>query len=477
MKNNNSTKAIIVGAGVAGKELYFEIKKHFKKRYQVLGLIDDDPKKQGKKIYGLEVLSDIKKLSSVIKKLKVEEVFIAIPSAQGSLIRRIIDQCQKEKVIFRIVPRILEIIQGRVKLNQVREVQIEDLLGRAIVKSEQPLFKKFFKDKNILVTGGAGSIGSELCRQLIQFRPNKLVIYDWWENGIFDLDQQLQDITKKNNFVAIVGNIQDIEKVSKVIKDNDIEMIFHAAAFKHVPLMQYYPEEAIKNNIFGTENLAKVAVSNQVERFIFISSDKAANPVSIMGATKFFGEQIIASYHQKARTKFSAVRFGNVLGSLGSVVPTFRKQISNGGPVTVTDPNMIRFFMTIPEAVQLILYASCISDGGEIFILEMGDPVRIDDLARLMIRLAGFIPDVDIPIKYIGRRPGEKFAETLTFDTENLEKTSHQKINKIKLIKINDLNLESILNKLQKIISTNDQKQIFKIVEDFAPNLEYTTKE
>lgn len=465
-------RVLIVGAGVAGRELLGELKKHLSSVYTAVGFVDDDPQKQGKNIGGIRVLGVIDQLDKLIQKHNIQEVFIAIPSAHGETIRRIINKCKKEKVIFKIVPRILEIVLGKVKLQQIREVQVEDLLGRQIVRTKQSVFIKAFRGKTILVTGAAGSIGSELCRQLIQFKPKKLIAFDNWETGLFNLDWYLKQLASNDLYEIVIGNIQDSTKISQTVHCYKPNIIFHAAAYKHVPLMQFNPVEAVKNNVFGTTNVAKSALENGVEKFVNISTDKAADPTSVMGTTKLIAEKIVNDLNRQGKTKFISVRFGNVLDSHGSVVPLFRKQIQQGGPVTVTDKNMTRFLMTIPEAVQLVLQASILGSGRETFILDMGEPVRIDDLARLMIKLAGFIPDEEIKIEYIGIRPGEKLSEILISKMENLDLTNIKKIFKVRYNDNNDDKLDSVLEQFEVYISKNRQDQVIKLLRRFAPKLQ-----
>lgn len=463
-------KVLIVGAGEAGQELAAEIKKHLAK-YEIVGFLDDNQKLIGEKMLGFTVLGETRQLSSFIKKLGISQVFIAIPSAQGNLIRRVIGSCEKEKVIFKIVPRLLEIVEGKVRLSQVKEIEVEDLLGRAIVQVDQQILNKEFVDKSVLVTGAAGSIGSEICRQILEFRPKKLIALDCWESGLYNLELSLSHLIQKDNFVSVVASIRDYSNIKQIIKKYRTAIIFHAAAYKHVPLMQEFPLEAIKNNVIGTENLVKAASLAGVGKVVNISTDKAVNPTSVMGTTKLLAELIAKSYNSSGSTKFSSVRFGNVLGSQGSVVPTFQRQIAEGGPVTVTDKRMTRFFMTIPEAVQLVLNASLlIRDGGETFMLDMGEPVKIDELARLMIRLAGYVPEVDIKIKYTGVRSGEKLSEKLTAGNERTEKTSHDGIFVVKGGR-KELNLKLILTKLKKFAAKNNQQKCLDILREIAPNL------
>lgn len=466
---DNQKKILIVGAGTGGYELSDEISTKFKGKLEVAGFIDDDEGKIGTTIKGIKILGAIKNIAAIVKKIGVDSIFIAIPSAKGETIRQILTASSGVRIAFKIIPRSLEIIEGHVKLDQLREVDISDLLGSAIVKSEQPAFRKQFRGKRILVTGAAGSIGSELCRQLIQFSPSLLVALDWWENGLFELGTQLGELKGQKKFQCIVGNIQDRNAVSGLIRKFKPQIIFHAAAFKHVPLMQENPLEAIRNNVFGTENIAKLSYEEGVEKFIYISTDKAADPVNILGTTKLIGEHIIGGLSNLGGTKFIAVRFGNVLESSGSVIPIFRKQIANGGPLTVTDPKMMRFMMTIPEAIQLILHASILGNGGEIFILYMGEQISIAELAGFMVQLAGFIPGEDIKIKYTGKRAGEKIEEQLIASEEYFEKTENDRIFKASRYAEN-IDLYQLAD-LKAAVETNNLTKALSILRKFAPNL------
>lgn len=467
----NKKNILIIGAGVAGIELLDQINRNLKKIYQVVGFIDDDPKKSNKKIKKLPILGTTKNLSQVIRKNHVSEVFIAIPSAQGESIRQVIEQCQKEKVLFKIVPRLLEIVLGEVKLQKIREVQIEDLLGRPIIKTEQSILVREFQGRKILVTGAAGSIGSELCKQLIQLNPKLLIAFDIWESGLFDLETDIKSLGLLSKCKIVIGNIQDYSRLQQVLKEFKPEIIFHAAAYKHVPLMQENIAEAIKNNIFGTENVAKAALKLNVKKVINISTDKAADPSSIMGTTKLIGENLMKFFNNFKKTKYISVRFGNVLDSQGSVVPIFRKQIKEGGPVTVTDSKMTRFFMTIPEAVQLVLQAAILGKGGEIFVLDMGKPIRIEELAKLMIRLAGFIPGEEIPIKFIGKRPGEKTHEVLISKKEYLLKTKNQKIFKVRQRFQRDVKFSQFFDNLRDLLIDQSNEKMTEALKKIVPNL------
>lgn len=464
------SNVIIVGAGVAGKELSKELNKNLSSFFKLVGFVDDDPAKKSKSINNIKVLGSIKDLEKIIINKNIKEVFIALPSAEGETIKRIIEACDKQKISFKIVPRILEIVLGKVKLQQIRKLQIEDLLGRPIIRADQEKFIKFFSGKNVLITGAAGSIGSEITRQLIQFNLKNLLCFDSWESGLFNLERELKDTGK--NFKIVVGNIQDSKKLELVFTEFKPDIVFHAAAYKHVPLMQANPDEAIKNNVFGTKNLAEISVKNKVKKFINISTDKAADPSSIMGATKLLAEKIVVKAGMNESSKFVSVRFGNVLDSQGSVVPIFRNQIQNGGPLTVTDPAMTRYFMTIPEAVQLVMESAIMGKGGEIFVLDMGTPVKIDDLARLMIKLSGFIPDKEIKIKYTGKRPGEKLSEILNTKNEKLEKTSNPKIYQVTQDGKLDKNLEKTLKQLKILAYSKNKSDIVHFLKQIAPNLQ-----
>lgn len=424
MKKRN---VLIIGAGVAGTDVATEIKRNPDMDLKVVGFIDDDPNKMGIKVNGISVIGNKNDLKTVTKKLAIEEVIIAIPSAEGETINNYVKACSDLRVRFSIVPRVREIIEGVAKIESVRKVRIEDVLGRPVIKDDVLDLKSFLDGKKILITGAAGSIGSELSRQVAAYKPASLVLLDWWENGIFELKNELTKNFPKTKLEFIVGNIQDKETVKNVFNKFKPDFVFHAAAYKHVPLMEEFPIEAVKNNILGTLNLAQEAKTNGVSKFVLISTDKAAEPVNIMGATKLVTEGIGKMLNSN-NTKFMAVRFGNVLGSYGSVVPIFMKQIEEGGPVTVTDKRMTRFFMTIPEATQLILKAASLGDGGELFVLDMGRPVKIVELAESVIRLAGFVPYKDIQIEFVGVRKGEKITEKTLTNSEKFGSTKDGKI-------------------------------------------------
>lgn len=463
-------RVIIVGAGVAGQELVGQLKKYRSLGYKIVGFIDDSESKQGRKVVGIQVIGKTGQLESLILEHGIESVFIAIPSAQGSLVRSIVISCQKAKVTFRIVPRTLELVRGKVTMETVRSVSLEDILGRAILKSEQGDLKRIFEGKRVLITGAAGSIGSEVCRQIAQFSPELLVMVDWWENGLFELGNELVRFKEPGERKILVGSVQDEKRMEWIFRTYKPEIVFHTAAFKHVPMMEEHPEEAVKNNIYGTKVCAELAGKYEADKFIFISTDKAVNPSSVMGATKSFAELLVRHFNKQFSTKYICIRFGNVMGSNGSVVPLFQKQIAAGGPVTVTHPHMTRFFMSIPEAVQLILQATRMGKGGEIFVLDMGEPVKILDLAKIMIRLAGYEPDKEILIKIVGRRPGEKiFEEVLTKD-ETKRKTAHELIFETKnILRIADKELLETYERLLYLAEFQDKDGIVKELTRILP--------
>ena len=463
-------KVLIVGAGIAGQELSGQFKK-LGQQYKLVGFIDDDPKKTNSRIKGIQVLGKIDKIGSLCKKHKINQIVIAIPSASGETIQKVLEATKGIRLNYKILPRTLEIVQGRAYLHHLRNLQITDLLGRAIVKSEQKLFENEFKGKNILVTGAAGSIGSELCRQLAEFSPKKIGALDWSENGLFELNQEL---SKKapDSFECILGNIQDTDSLRLIANRLNPHYIFHTAAFKHVPLTQINPLEAIKNNVFGTLNVVEAAKECKANKFTFISSDKAADPINIMGATKLIGEQIISEANSNSDTKFATVRFGNVLESNGSVIPIFRKQIANRDPLTVTHPNMTRFFMSIPEAVQLVLQATVLQKGGEVFILEMGSQVKIEDIAKYMVQLEGLVLDRDIKIEYTGIRPGEKIEEQLFGENEALTEQIGLNNSKIFTVSKSKKLEQNLIAKLKQAIQRNDVTMAIEALKIAAPNLD-----
>ncbi|KAB3534726.1 polysaccharide biosynthesis protein [Alkaliphilus pronyensis] len=427
-KKKETKRVMIIGAGQAGALVIKELKNHDNLHSKAVAIIDDDDSKLGSRINGVPVLGDRYHIKKIAESKRIDEIIIAIPSSNKKDIREIVEECSKTKCKLKIVPGIFELIDGKVTIKEIRDVDIEDLLGRDPVKVDLDEISDYLESKTVLVTGGGGSIGAELCRQIAGFKPKRLLILDIYENNAYDIQNELLRKHPQLNLDILIASVRDKGRMEEIFKQYLPEIVFHAAAHKHVPLMENNPQEAIKNNVFGTKNVAECAHKYGAKRFVLISTDKAVNPTNIMGATKRVAEMIIQSINIISKTEFVAVRFGNVLGSNGSVIPLFRKQISEGGPVTVTHPEVTRYFMTIPEAVQLVVQAGAMAKGGEIFVLDMGEPVKIIDLAKNLIRLSGFEPEADIQIKITGLRPGEKLYEELLMEEEGLEATKHEKI-------------------------------------------------
>jgi FlaA1/EpsC-like NDP-sugar epimerase len=427
-KKDNKKRIMIIGGGDAGAMVIREYKNHTQLNSKPVAIIDDNEKKHGHTINGVPVVGSRSDIPIMVEKLKIDEIIIAIPSASKKEIGSIVEIAKTTKCKLKILPGMFELIGGEVSLNKIRDVEIEDLLGREEIKVDLHEITSYVTNKVVLVTGGGGSIGSELSRQIASFNPKKLIILDIYENTAYDIQNELIRKYKNINLKVVIGSIRDKDRINELMDKERPEVVFHAAAHKHVPLMEASPKEAIKNNVFGTLNLAQAADQYGVGKFVMISTDKAVNPTNIMGASKRMCEMIIQSINSISQTDFVAVRFGNVLGSNGSVIPLFKRQIAEGGPVTVTHKDVIRYFMTIPEAVELVIQAGAMASGGEIFVLDMGEPVKIIDLARDLIRLSGFDPDLDMPIKITGLRPGEKLFEELLLDEEGISATKHNKI-------------------------------------------------
>ena len=472
----NQSKVLIVGAGDTAEIILREINKHPQYGKEIVGLVDDDPRKINLEIHGKKVIGDRNAIPEIIEKHDVSEVIIAIPSADGEEIEELYDLSNKPGVKVNIVPGLDEIISQDFNLNQIREVRVEDLLGRDPIDLNVNQISSELEGKTVLVTGGGGSIGSELCRQIASFNPKQLIIFDISENNVYFIELELKDNYDNLNITPVIGNVQDSNKLNKVFETYKPDVVFHAAAHKHVPLMEHNPEEAVKNNIFGTKNVAEISDKYKVEKFVLVSTDKAVNPTNVMGATKRVAEMIVQTINQNSSTKFMAVRFGNVLGSRGSVVPLFKKQISNGGPVTVTHEEVERYFMTIPEAVQLVIQAGALGSGGEVFVLDMGEPVKIIDLAEDLIKLSGLEVGTDIEIKIIGLRPGEKLCEELLHDHENDISTGHDRIF---ITDLSDIKKEEIYNQLSNLnekckYCKHDSiiNSLIEIVKTYHPNRE-----
>lgn len=419
---------LILGAGDTGEALLREILRMRMERYRVIGFLDDDPGKQGTRIHGVPVLGRIGEAKAACERYQIEEFLLAMPSASQKTLRRIVEQCEGMNVLFRTIPAMEAVIEGKVTVSQIRDVSIKDLLGREQVDLDEAKISEYIRGERVLITGAGGSIGAELCRQIARYRPGELVLVEQAENNLFDIDADLERRCADILRGCFVADICDEKRIDAILEAKRPGIIFHAAAHKHVPMMESNVGEAVKNNIQGTKIIADAAKRHGVRRFVMISTDKAVNPTSVMGCTKRVAEMYIQQLRQNSATQFMTVRFGNVLGSSGSVVPIFAKQIAAGGPVTVTDPEMTRYFMTIPEATQLVLQAGVMGKDGDIFVLDMGGPVKIVDLAREMITLSGLRPGEDIEIHFTGIRPGEKLYEELSVTGENMGPTTHEKI-------------------------------------------------
>jgi FlaA1/EpsC-like NDP-sugar epimerase len=469
-KREEKVNVLIVGAGDLGEQILRAIKSSPKSRYFPVGFVDDDPAKQGVLIHGLKVLGKIKDIPKIAKENLIEEMIIALPYGSKE-IREAVELGRKAKIKkIKILPSIGDLISGEVPLARLKEIDVEDLLGREPIELDRKLIANFIKGKIVLITGAAGSIGSELSKQVASFSPSLLLILDQDETGIFNLFNELKEKFPKQEIKSIICDIRDEEKVKKVFQEFKPQIVFHAAAYKHVPLMEEHPDEAVKNNIFGTEIVAKASLESNCEKFIFISTDKAVNPTSIMGATKRIGEMICQVLNKKGKTKFISVRFGNVLDSRGSVIPIFKEQIKSGGPVTVTHPEMKRYFMLNSEACLLVMEAGAIGKGGEVFVLDMGKPIKILDLAKEMIKLAGFEPDKEIPITFIGPRPGEKLFEEVLSAEEGTLATKYQKILIAKLKEPEEEKLKKGLEELKMAVQRGDKNEIIKIFKGLIPS-------
>ena len=473
-------RTMLIGAGAAGSMVLRELKRSQSSQNDVVCIIDDDPQKKNTLLVGVPVIGDRSCILDAAADYHVTDIIYAIPTASRSETRRIIEICQKTGCKLQILPGIYQLASGQIRVKQIRDVQVEDLLGRDKIQSDLPEIGAHITGKVVLVTGGGGSIGSELCRQIAEHQPKQLIIFDIYENNAYAIQQELQFIHPELDLVTLIGSVRDQARIESVFSTYHPQLVCHAAAHKHVPLMENSPNEAVKNNVFGTLNTARAADRYGAEKFILISTDKAVNPTNVMGASKRVCEMIVQVMGQYSQTKFAAVRFGNVLGSNGSVIPLFKSQIAHGGPVTVTHPDIIRYFMTISEAVSLVLQACCYASGGEVFVLDMGEPVRIDDLARNMIRLSGFEPDVDIPIVYTGLRPGEKLYEELLMNDEGLEKTPN---GLIFIGHFNDFDRELLMERLKSLDavchsnSADIRSVLQQIVPTYHPNTDLQQKE
>lgn len=469
-----SNNVMIIGAGEATNVIMREIQSSsYLANSNIACIIDDDRRKVGKYIRGVKVIGTRDKIKEAAKLYDIDEIIFAIPSASNEVKRDILNICKETDCTLKILPGVYQMVDGEININSIRNVDVLDLLGRDPIEIDIESIMGYVKDKVIMVTGGGGSIGSELCRQLVSHKPKQLIIFDIYENNAYDIQQELKINYPDANVVTLIGSIRNVSRLESVFAQYKPDIVYHAAAHKHVPLMEVSPDEAVKNNVVGTWNVAKMADKYGVKKFVMISTDKAVNPTNVMGATKRICEMIVQTYNEISKTDFVAVRFGNVLGSNGSVIPLFKRQIEAGGPVTVTDPNIIRYFMTIPEAVSLVLQAGAYAKGGEIFILDMGEPVKIDDLAKNLIRLSGYTLGIDMEIKYTGLRPGEKLYEELLMKEEGLQETDNKLIHIGKPIEFDKENFFDNLEKLKEEAYSetgNIRESLKKVVVTYHPD-------
>ena len=463
---------MIVGAGASGNAILQEVQSSKYLSMHVACFIDDNPGCQGKYLRGVPIVGGREKIAESVEKYDVDEIIIAIPSASRSELKPLLEICKETGRRIQILPGMYQIIKGDVNVSNLREVQIEDLLGRDPIEVNVDEIIGYVRDKVVLVTGGGGSIGSELCRQVARHSPRRLVILDIYENNAYEIQQELRRDYPELDLEVLIGSVRNTMRVDEIFREYRPDIVYHAAAHKHVPLMEDSPNEAIKNNVFGTLKVAAAADRYGTGRFVMISTDKAVNPTNIMGASKRICEMVIQNMNRKSRTEYVAVRFGNVLGSNGSVVPLFKKQIEQGGPVTVTHPDIIRYFMTIPEAVSLVLQAGAYAKGGEIFVLDMGEPMKILDLAKNMIKLSGYRVNEDIRIEFTGLRPGEKMYEELLMQEEGLKETANRMIYIGRPIEYDDELFERQLERLQEA-SVNESQDIRALVREIVPSYQY----
>ena len=468
-------RMMIIGAGEAATTIIKEIVNSSYLEGSVLCAIDDDKHKLGTYIQGVKVVGNRYHILEAVHKYKITDIIIAMPSAPKKATKDILDICKETDCNLKMLPGMYQLINEEVSVSRLKPVDIEDLLGRDPISLNLDEIMGYVSGKVVMVTGGGGSIGSELCRQIVKYQPKQLIIVDIYENNAYDIQMELERKYPELNLVVLIASIRNTKRMNLIFEKYRPEIIYHAAAHKHVPLMEDSPNEAIKNNVYGTLKIVRAADKYGVKRFIQISTDKAVNPTNIMGASKRLCEMIIQAYNQISKTEFAAVRFGNVLGSNGSVIPLFKKQIAEGGPVTVTHPDIIRYFMTIPEAVGLVLQAGAYARGGEIFVLDMGSPVKIDDMARNLIRLSGYIPDRDIQIKYTGLRPGEKLYEELLMDEEGMQDTAN---NRIHIGKPIDFDEKEFLVKVEELCNkaSEEVEDIRKLVQELVPTYHYKNR-
>jgi FlaA1/EpsC-like NDP-sugar epimerase len=476
---NMGSRTLIVGAGEAGSRLLKEIHRQAVASYNVIGFVDDDPAKKGMWLHGVPVLGNILHLPALVREHVIEDVIIAMPSTGKSVIRKVPHICRQARVRFKTLPSIAELIDGTISISQIKDVEIEDLLGREPVVLDEQGISDYLTGKKVLVSGAAGSIGSEICRQVARFSPLKLILFENAETPLYHIENELVAAFPHLRVIPVIGDVKDGAKVMTVFNEFLPEVVFHAAAYKHVPLMEYNPVEAVTNNIYGTKVMADAARRFGIRDFVMISTDKAVNPTSVMGASKRVAELYVQALAERSATRFATVRFGNVLGSNGSVIPMFKEQIRNGGPITVTDPEVRRYFMTIPEASQLVLQAGCICGGGEIFVLDMGEPLSILKLAEELIRLSGLVPYEDIDITFTGLRPGEKLFEEINLEGEGIMPTAHEKIKVLSSVHHDPRWLADEMEKLFVEAKLSDvhgmMKSLRRLVPEFKPVYHFKT--
>ena len=465
-------RIMVIGGGAAGQTLIRELVNSRRLHTKVCCVIDDNPNKIGRVLEGIPIVGNRDDILTMVDRYKINHIIYAIPATTGKNQKEILNICKETKCRLQTVPGVYQLVNGEVSVSKLRDVDIADLLGRAQVRVNNDEIFRAIRGRKVLVTGGGGSIGSELCRQIAKAKPKQLIIFDIYENNAYEIQQELRRTYPQLDLEVLIGSVRNSNRINQVMHTYKPDIVYHAAAHKHVPLMEDSPNEAIKNNVLGTYKTAMAAAKTGVKKFVLISTDKAVNPTNIMGASKRLCEMVVQMMNRKTDTDFVAVRFGNVLGSNGSVIPLFKKQIAEGGPVTVTDKDIIRYFMTIPEAVALVLQASYYAEGGEIFVLDMGDPVRIDDMARNLIRLSGYEPDIDIPIVYTGLRPGEKLYEELLMDEEGLQDTANEMIHIGHPIDMDDEWFEEKLKLLDKV-SRQDSARIKEIVAEIVPTYHF----
>ena len=473
-EKNPMKNTMIIGGGEAGAMIIKEFQNSSYLNQRICCVVDDNPAKQGKYLRGIKIMGGREDIIRLAGELKIDEIIVAIPSAPQSEVRDILNICKETNCELKVLPGLYQMINGEVSISKLRKVEIEDLLGREPIRVKLDEIMGYVAGKTVLVTGGGGSIGSELCRQVAAHEPKRLVIFDIYENNAYEIQQELKDRYPELDLVVLIGSVRNTHRINSVFEKYRPDIVYHAAAHKHVPLMEDSPNEAIKNNVFGTYKTAAAADKYGTKRFVLISTDKAVNPTNIMGASKRICEMIIQMMNRHSKTEFVAVRFGNVLGSNGSVIPLFKKQIEKGGPVTVTHPDIIRYFMTIPEAVSLVLQAGALAKGGEIFVLDMGEPVKILDLAENLIRLSGYKPYEDIDIEFTGLRPGEKLYEELLMSEEGLQETPNKLIHIGKPIEFDEEKFQEELEELKKT-ADRDSDTIKQMVQKIVPT--YTIKE